>query len=227
MPITPFPTLFAAPSYRPTNNTVEMTVSNFFYENPKTGHLSALEVWLGDIGPLTQRVYPAPGTGPLTSVTPFQQVGPPPSAEPVSASTETGSPSTGTPPGPPQFDRGGLIHSMVVVELPPVQDIVRALQDEAKRAAPATENAESAGNGSTPAEPASVDITGRTLPLLFIRGFDGVGYHSGRSVACENVFHGMEITAQNSGNDATWLAAAQAAAQAAGTTDHGWTVRVI
>ncbi|KAG1856157.1 hypothetical protein F4604DRAFT_2040304 [Suillus subluteus] len=36
MPITPFPTLFTVPVYRPMNNILEMTVSHFFYEDPKT-----------------------------------------------------------------------------------------------------------------------------------------------------------------------------------------------
>ena len=75
MPITPFPTLFTPPSYRPTTNTVELTVSNFFYENPKTGHASALEVWLGDIGPLQLRVYPVQAPGPLTNIAPFHGQG--------------------------------------------------------------------------------------------------------------------------------------------------------
>lgn len=124
---------------------------------------------------------------------------------------------------------------MVVIELPPVQDIVRALQEEVKRLEngvnPPTESPNAAGNGNASENDANVDITGRTLPLLFIRGFDGVGYHSGRSVACENVFQGIDLNAASAGNgpDAPWLAAAQAAAQAAGVDGsiQGWTVRVL
>jgi recombining binding protein (suppressor of hairless) len=57
MPITPFPTLFTAPLYRPPNNSLELTVSNFFYENPETRQQVPLDVYLGGIGPLRTRVY--------------------------------------------------------------------------------------------------------------------------------------------------------------------------
>lgn len=57
MPITPFPTLFTAPIYRPPNNTLELTVSNFFYDNPEARVQAPLDVYLGSIGPLRSRVY--------------------------------------------------------------------------------------------------------------------------------------------------------------------------
>ncbi|EEB96039.1 hypothetical protein MPER_04894, partial [Moniliophthora perniciosa FA553] len=50
-PITPFPTLFTAPVYRQNTNTIELTVSNFFYEDPKTRQQLPLDVYLGNLGP--------------------------------------------------------------------------------------------------------------------------------------------------------------------------------
>lgn len=57
MPITPFPTLFSSPVYRPPNNSLELTVLNFFYENSETRSQAPLDVYLGSIGPLQARVY--------------------------------------------------------------------------------------------------------------------------------------------------------------------------
>jgi hypothetical protein len=57
LPITPFPTLFTAPIYRPANNTVELTVSHFFYRDPKSRMQKPLDVYLGNLGPLRQRIY--------------------------------------------------------------------------------------------------------------------------------------------------------------------------
>src|SRR6266404_1988588 len=57
LPVTPFPTLFTAPVYRPANNALELTVSNFFYENPKSRTQTPLDVYLGSIGPLRTRIY--------------------------------------------------------------------------------------------------------------------------------------------------------------------------
>jgi recombining binding protein suppressor of hairless len=56
-PITPFPTLFTAPLYRPQNNSLELTVANFFYHDSNTGGQLPLDVYLGNIGPLRSRVY--------------------------------------------------------------------------------------------------------------------------------------------------------------------------
>lgn len=57
-PIKPFPMLFAAPIYGPASDMVEMTVSNFLYDNPKAGHPSSLEVWLGNIEPFATACIP-------------------------------------------------------------------------------------------------------------------------------------------------------------------------
>ncbi|THH06813.1 hypothetical protein EW145_g3822 [Phellinidium pouzarii] len=231
LPITPFPTLFQPPVYRPTSNTLDLTVSSFFYENPKTGHHSQLEIWIGDIGPLQHRVGNALPSGPLTNIASFYDPhGPPPSGSipPADASAISGSPTL--LPIPQPFIPTGPFHTNVTVDMPPVQDIVKTLQKEARRqlnAANATVEDGLHSGDSTP-DPA-INITGRSLPLLFIRGADGVGYHSGRTITCENVFQGMDLSnppaGPGGGPDPAWLAAAQAATADGGM--HGWTLRVL
>ncbi|KAK6987878.1 hypothetical protein R3P38DRAFT_2805150 [Favolaschia claudopus] len=60
MPITPFPTLFTAPVYRQTNNTLELVIANFCYTDPTTAAHTPLDVYLGNLGPLRHRVYQMP-----------------------------------------------------------------------------------------------------------------------------------------------------------------------
>ena len=235
MPITPFPTLFQPPVYRPQNNTLDLTVSSFFYENPKTGHHSQLEIWLGDIGPLSHRLSNAPPSGPLTSIAPFygspDQPPPPPSTgAPISpVPPSSGSTPLGAPGSTPYITSGAL-HTNVTVEMPPIQQIVKALQDEVRRQEGSTRASGEEGDGEanrtgTPERP--VNIAGRSLPLLFIRGADGIGYHSGRTITCENVFMDMNnpVNPQGGATDPAWLAAAQTAA--ADDSMHGWTLRVL
>src|SRR5260221_13627760 len=57
LPAKPFPTLFTAPVYRPANNALELTVSNFFYENPKTRTQMPLDC---GISPLRTCIYQTP-----------------------------------------------------------------------------------------------------------------------------------------------------------------------
>lgn len=234
LPITPFPTLFTAPVYRPANNTVDLTVSNFFYEDPNTRTQTPLDVYLGNLGPLRVRVYQAAPPGPLTTISPFVQ------PIPASHTAESGGPSdthsgspTSPPAGPPRYMPSGPLHTIVVVEMPPLAEVIKALEDDALP--PNTD-----GSGSTRHSPAGSpqppppSIAGRSLPLLFIRASDGVGYHSGRTIACENVFQAIDLGGMSGNNsngtpgniDTGWLAAAQAAAAADGGL-HGWTLRVM
>lgn len=230
MPITPFPTLFTAPVYRSANNTVELTVSNFFYQDPKTKAQTTLDVYLGNLGPLRHRVYQASSPGPLTSISPFVH----PMAE-VGGTSSDGSP---TSPGvTPRYLQSSPLHTIVIVEMPPLTDVIKALEEDAvppSSDSPGsnqhTPSAEGAPNGGAHSPPS---IAGRSLPLLFIRASDGVGYHSGRTIACENMFQGMDManmahpSSGPSGSiDTGWLAAAQAAAVADGGV-HGWTLRVM
>ena len=252
VPITPFPTLFSTPVYRPANNTLELTVSNFFYEDPKTRAQTALDVYLGNLGPLRHRVYQ---TGaPASAVTPFvPSLGVPPGLDGIGTSVDH-TPGVGTTPipplvpGPPRYmTTSGPMHTIAIVEMPPLGDVIKALEEDAippsaEAGGPGQKNAEDEesgdgdqqrnhGNGST--VPSS-SIAGRSLPLLFIRASDGVGYHSGRTIACENVFQTMDLTLGSNGGspssghiDTGWLAAAQVAAAATDGGLHGWTLRVM
>ncbi|KAJ7103638.1 hypothetical protein B0H15DRAFT_943043 [Mycena belliarum] len=229
MPITPFPTLFTSPVYRQANNTIELTVANFFYADPATAAHTPLDVYLGNLGPLRHRVYQAPPPGPLTTITPFvNRTG----GNVMDTEPAPGSPTSSM--AAPRFSSGPL-HAIVIVEMPALADVIKALEEDAlptvaddapstSRPSPPTGNAHSNGGHSPPS------IAGRSLPLLFIRPSDGVGYHSGRTIACENVFQSIEMTGNPSnagGNvDTGWLAAAQAAAAADGGL-HGWTLRVM
>lgn len=244
MPITPFPTLFTAPVYRPTNNTVELTVSNFFYEDPNTRQQTPLDVYLGNLGPLRHRVYQATPPGPLTNISPFVQPIPGHQGMEGGLTPEAGPPGSPTA-GPPRYMPSGPLHTIVIVEMPPLADVIKALEEDAL-----PPNADGSGSnhhsprhdGSQPHDarngtggpPPPPPFAGRSLPLLFIRASDGVGYHSGRTIACENVFHTMDLSslAGNPANvpggsiDTGWLAAAHQAAAAEGGM-HGWTLRVM
>ncbi|PPQ63703.1 hypothetical protein CVT24_004283, partial [Panaeolus cyanescens] len=235
MPITPFPTLFTAPVYRPANNTIELTVSNFFYDHPTTRVQTPLDVYLGNLGPLPLRVYQATPPGPLTAINPF--LPPAPGAQVMDPQNPVGSPQMG--------HRFMPSHTVVIVEMPPLADVIKALEDDAlplsmERKSPIGEDANggesssASASGAPPPQPSLANIAGRSLPLLFIRSSDGVGYHSGRTIACDNVFTNMELgglaASQANGQpgnlDTGWLQAAQAAAAADGGM-HGWTLRVM
>lgn len=236
VPITPFPTLFTAPAYRPANNTIELTVANFFYNEPKTQIQTPLDIYVGSIGPLRHRLYQATPHGPLTSVSPFVQ----------SASLAETSPSEihhigNAPPMNPvaplgsRYQPPGPIHTIVVVEMPAMEDMIKALEEDIGSAAngDAADKSSASPNGESGPKPdGATTIAGRSLPLLFVRPSDGVGYHSGRAIACENVFQTMDLAGMGGANpgagsiDTGWLAAAQAAAVAEGGL-HGWTLRVI
>ncbi|KAF8640473.1 hypothetical protein AX17_000136 [Amanita inopinata Kibby_2008] len=238
MPITPFPTLFTAPVYRPANNTIELTVSNFFYGHPTTRQQTPLDVYLGNLGPLRHRVYQATPPGPLTNISSFVPSLGAPGMEggprPDSSSGSPISPST----GPPRYVPAGPLHTIVIVEMPPLLEVIKALEEDAlppngdgsvhsNRHSP--EGSEPRPGGP-PHPPPS--IAGRSLPLLFIRSSDGVGYHSGRTITCESVFQSIDLGSMAAhppsapgALDTNWLAAAQAAAVA--TEGSIWTLRVM
>lgn len=240
MPITPFPTLFTAPLYRQPHNTIELTVSNFFYEDPKTRMSTPLDIYLGNLGPLRHRIYqPTTAPGPLTAVSPFVQTLPGGPQDGVPSESSGNASST---LGGPRFMPSPL-HTIVIVELPTIEGVIKALEQDAlpphqesgasDQPSPRTDgSAPEVRNG--PAQP-PMTIAGRSLPLLFIRASDGVGYHSGRTITCDPVYSPLDL--QNMvgtapvgpGLDAgTWMAAAQAAVAENGMNGMaGWQLRVM
>ncbi len=221
MPITPFPTLFTAPAFRAATHSLELTIANFFYDEPRSQGQRALDIYLGNLGPLPCRIYKAPPPGPLTNVVGMQP--PPPHPHYIQEIGMDGVPRADDNQ-PNMFTQDYMmppIHNIVMVDLPPMEDIVKTLEEETANAP----NGDPEGGPTNGAERAVASASGRSLPLLFIRSYDGVGYHSGRSLQLENVFQGMDL-AGGAAVDQAWLAAAQAAATVEGGL-HGWTLRVL
>lgn len=256
MPITPFPTLFTTPVYRAANNTLEMAVSHFFYDDPKAHSQQPLAVYLGNIGPLRARFFPASSPGPLTNVAPFGG-GVPGHSLDMPSTSEAGVAVPGAV-APGRYVPQPL-HTIVTVDMPSLAEVLKALQEDVIPPNVLTPGGSSgphmspsgtdvgggqvdgaaAGGSQVPANAQPPTIAGRSLPLLFIRAYDGVGYHSGRTITCENVFQSMDLGVMAQGHvlsppggataDPSWLAAAQAAATAATAEGglHGWTLRVM
>jgi recombining binding protein (suppressor of hairless) len=156
------------------------------------------------MGPLNLRVYQATPPGPLTNVQPYVTPG--------------GQLIT---PGSDRFLQTPL-HTIVIVDMPPIQDVMKNLEEQLTPPSNPTETKPPSEEGSssdgTRPHP-SMALSGRGLPLLFIRSSDGIGYHSGRTLACENVFHNLgPIAAPNATGETNWLTTAVA---------EGWTLRVL
>lgn len=153
----------------------------------------------------------------------------------------------GGPPGetaPHRYAAVGHLHSIVVVDMPSISEIMDALAEDALYAArgaaspdldhgnPDASRRRRKDKAPPPALPPHA-LIGRTLPLLFVRARDGVGYHSGRTIALDNVFAQMDMNPHGPapGVDPSWVAAAQAAQAASGGTGSpeasGWTLRVM
>lgn len=158
-PITPFPTICTQPTYRPSTHTLELVVSNFTSDDPETGQSEPLEIWLGNIGPLCQRVYrsnPTSGNVPLVPPgVPFAKAaaGALPSASDPSAVISAAAKAVldfvdkpgGSGAGASSGERAGSGSSstsvfrrssvmspsqtIVVVDMPPIPDIVRTMQE--------------------------------------------------------------------------------------------------
>ncbi|KAG6841919.1 hypothetical protein C0991_005099 [Blastosporella zonata] len=236
MPITPFPTLFNAPLYRQANNTIELTVSNFFYEDPKTRMSTPLDVYLGNLGPLPHRIYQPAAQGPISFVIPGGPQDGGPSDPGASASPTLGG----------QRFMPNPLHTIVIVEMPPIEAVIKALDQDAlppHREGAGSNHHSPTADGSAPPESRNgpsqppLSIAGRSLPLLFIRASDGVGYHSGRTITCEPPHPPYTIDLSNMVNNSSggatldpgaWIAAAQAAhAAAAESGVAGWQLRVM
>ncbi|PCH33857.1 hypothetical protein WOLCODRAFT_22297 [Wolfiporia cocos MD-104 SS10] len=220
IPITPFPTLFTAPLHRVEQDLeiLELTASNFFYEHPTTRAVEPLDVYLGPIGPLRTRVFQAaPIGGKSPMIPPFIATAPNEGQLRIGTTAIT----TGTFPHPSMNHTVlGPLHTIVMVELPSKGEVLKALEEDAIPAA------SEVADGSRLQSKAD-RLSGRSLPLLFIRAYDGIGYHSGRAMTCEYLFKDMDQAIPRTGNgeNGDWMAAQ--AVEAAEANLNNWTYRVI
>ncbi|KAG8975884.1 hypothetical protein FRB90_009377, partial [Tulasnella sp. 427] len=134
-PITPFPTLLSPPIYKPQTHTLDLTIANYFYTDPtptstdangypQHGPPQPLEIWLGTLGPLNARVYQ---NGELTHTIGAALPGAPPAgATGASIVAHQTSSSALQAPGQPML--GGMGSTIVVVEMPPMRDILRMVE---------------------------------------------------------------------------------------------------
>ncbi|KAI6162099.1 hypothetical protein EDD17DRAFT_1776924 [Pisolithus thermaeus] len=194
MPITPFPTLFTTPVYRAANNTLEMAVSHFFYDDPKVHSQQPLA---------------------LTNVAPFGG-GVPGHSLDMPSTSEAGVAVPG-PVAPARYVPQPL-HTIVTVDMPSLAEVIKALQKIGPHMSPSGADV---GGGQVDGAAAGGS---QKSPLLFIRAYDGVGYHSGRTVTCENVFQSMDLGAMAQGHLLPRPAATAATAEGG---LHGWTLRVM
>jgi recombining binding protein (suppressor of hairless) len=218
--ITPFPTLFTAPIYRPQNNSLELTVANFFYIDTKTGAQLPLDVYLGNIGPLRSRVYQAPGEPPGSVAHRYASLGAlhsviivdmPDIGTVIAALSEDLQPSAPTLSSPTT--------DAALNGTPGISPVSTSAQQSLPPPPPPshpTSATEAAVQGPPPTA-----LAGRSLPLLFVRSADGIGYHSGRTIALDNVFAHME----HSGALEAWQSVAQQAVGGGHFT--GWSLRVM
>ncbi len=150
-----------------------------------------LEVWLGTLGPLQARVYQ---NGELSHT--------------IGAASIVAHSAAGRPPMPPYGS------TIVVVEMPPMRDMLRMVEvltgldlglNQVEEGAKGKEK-ESTAASAAPAYPyGTFPALTRGIPILFVRTADGVGYHSGREIACENVLGAMAgIAGAPAGNIDSW-----------------------
>lgn len=253
LPITPFPTLSSSPIYRSSNNLMELTVSNFFYQGSQGGCLTPLEIWLGAIGPLPHRVLHTAEVEERLKVPRFigsmagirdstrrsseTDCEDPGSATGVSAIS--GSEILATMMIPPSLGSSGSNHTAIVVELPELHAILKTIQDGVNTASnssivqndkEAVHTSRTDGNYANFGFPVA-SISGRGLPLLFVRSLDGIGYHSGRSIVCENVFRSMEFsdpsdnTEHSTSRHARWFDVGETAPPVVGGMN-GWMMHI-
>lgn len=153
---------------------------------------------------------------------------------------------------PPRFVPSGPLHTIIIVDLPLMEHIIKGLQDNMGLTADGADGGHlrmsergrdgqvdnhhhhSEGGANVGPSPLSAGLdapenggplSGQALPLLFVRGSDGMGYHSGRSIACDHIYpepvglDGIRGSAdgRKSAADGSWL----------GGNTGGWTLRVI
>lgn len=184
MPITPAPAVasycrWIPPAQRGGEHSLEMSVSGFYGINPTTGAKEPLQVWVGDIGPLRVASYEglATQTGPLGS----------PITDGLLPTFHVNTPSGGgSSPG-----RSAPVNAFVAVTLPPVRDLIRALMDSVRVSRPnggssRGQSSQTNGSGLEGDLDSEEELWARDpiLPVLFLRKWDDIGFHSGYVVRC-------------------------------------------
>ena len=213
-PITPFPVSANVPALPPSVNRLELDVFNFYSADPITNSPIPMEVWIGSIGPLTIRVQPT-NTQPYSAhfdMTTGQ------SLESVDSQAGSTLPHGQDPGAPPNLALSRVPPNItsISVELPALQDVLNAIlqrdADGMTIGAPgragtsgSPSSASPTPGGSRPAlatrsssfsgregesVPFSPTLSGRSLPIFFVRPYDRVGYMSGYSLVCESIFTG-------------------------------------
>lgn len=185
---------------------LELSVAGF-YSTTTSGAKEPLQVWLGDMGPLRL----ISNDGPVTSNGPSGSKAP---IVPLTTTTQdfvvtvtslsNASSSNGSGPNL----RDPLAQSFIAVELPPMPEILRALLDSVRgRRVVASTNGghltaeplpnlgvhdehsrRRNGDGVDDQQQGETDeelwMKDPALPLLFVRGSDGIGFHSGYALRC-------------------------------------------
>lgn len=266
--MTPFPIAVLPPQYQISTHRVEMQVLHFFPTDPRTGSPVGMEIWLGNLGPLSAHTV-MPPTAPPGSMPPMfspnpavggngaygtayaQNGGPGVDAHFVRAPQANGGPvagpsmlmgpgggvegvangvaESGNPPLPgtgrhTSLDPPGTRRTtdpvvIISVEMPPMAAILGAIRElsstppngvQVAAAPPAAGPSSSASPGAAaggsnqyfvpppPPPPGGINMAGAqggmsgraALPIMFVRPYDLVGYMTGYSIACENVFSG-------------------------------------
>ena len=217
-PITPFPVSANVPALPPSVNRLELDVFNFYSPDPITNAPTPMEVWIGSIGPLAIRIQPT-NTQPYNThfdVTTAQ------SLEPVDSHDGSNLPPHGQDPGAPPnltINRVPPNITSISVELPTPHEILNAIlqRDADGMTIPAPAGATASGSpssasptpgGSRPPAPGTRSssftgregenapfsaLSGRSLPIFFVRPYDRVGYMSGYSLVCESLFNGPAL----------------------------------
>jgi recombining binding protein (suppressor of hairless) len=134
---------------------------------------------------------------------------------------------------PHRYASLGNDHSIIIVDMPEMKDILKAVADEMSASAvPVDETGlpidpDDVNDLLTKERPLPLpqELVSRSLPLLFVRGCDGVGYHSGRTIALDNVFAQFDIPHGPPGVDGNWMSTAQPTIPS--DIDSGWTLRVL
>ncbi|KAL9940033.1 hypothetical protein V8E36_000738 [Tilletia maclaganii] len=205
LPITPFPIITSMPLYDARSHTLTTTALNFYYypeEHTGQPTLVPMEVWLGSLGPLQSRSKPrSDRTGGESEI----MVNLPSLDEILETSREER-----------QLGRQNAAAAVAAA----AEAVAREAESKAgpiQAAAVAAAAAASALNGSggpgeygsgpssssgaaMPPPNAPGDATAHVplyLPLLFVRGSDGTGYHSGRHIACEDIVSLMQTATQD------------------------------